>query len=97
MDYYFEWMALEDGYYLIGRYSQTVWGETLSEAIAYLESFHGTFGKEVDGITLELTFAGSDVEEDYVEIPLDPNSSWYTIGEDHTADEPAQEIERNEK
>jgi hypothetical protein len=85
MDYYLEWVALKDGYYLIGRYSQTVWGETLSEAIAYLEASHGTFGKEIDGVTLELNFAEDGIEEDY------------NVLEDHTADEPAQEIERNEK
>jgi hypothetical protein len=96
MDYYLEWVALKDGYYLIGRYSQTVWGETLSEAIAYLEASHGTFGKEIDGVTLELNFAEDGIEEDY-NVLFDADSSWHTVGEDHTADEPAQEIERNEK
>ena len=40
MNYHFAWKTLENGI-IQGVYEQTIYGKTLAEACAYLESFHG--------------------------------------------------------
>ena len=40
MNYHFTWKTLENGN-IQGVYEQTIYGDTLAQACAYFESFHG--------------------------------------------------------
>lgn len=54
-NYHFVWEAVAATGICEGQYSQTIYGETLAEACAYFESFHGPLSPNEDGVCLVIT------------------------------------------
>ena len=46
MNYHFTWKTLENGV-IQGVHEQTIFGETLAQACAYFEGFHGALGQAI--------------------------------------------------
>ena len=47
MDYIFEWITIDDKGVCDGVCEQTIFGETLAQACAYFEGFHGALGQSI--------------------------------------------------
>jgi len=54
-NYFFQWQAVNAAGLIEGVYEQTIYGDTLSAAVAQFESFHGSLGPNEDGVCLLIT------------------------------------------
>lgn len=54
-NYFFQWQAVNGAGLIEGVYEQTIYGETLTAAVAQFESFHGPIGPNEDGVCLLIT------------------------------------------
>jgi hypothetical protein len=54
-NYHFTWAAIAPTGTIEGRYEQTIYGETLEQAMSYFESFHGSLSPDENGVCLIIT------------------------------------------
>ena len=55
MDFLFTWQTLAPNGKIESVCDQKIYGENLSEACAYFESFHGSLAKDANGISIKIT------------------------------------------
>jgi hypothetical protein len=54
-NYHFTWDAIAATGEIEGRYEQTIYGETLAQAMSYFEGFHGPLSPDENGVCLIIT------------------------------------------
>lgn len=54
-NYFFQWQEVSAAGICQGIYEQTIYGESLTNAIKYFEGFHGTLGPDENGYCLVIT------------------------------------------
>jgi hypothetical protein len=55
VEFEFTWQAIAESGEVESVCEQTIYGESLAEACAYFESFHGSLGKDENGASIEIT------------------------------------------
>jgi len=54
-NYHFKWKAAAGSGKILGKYEQTIYGESLKEAVSYFESFYGALSPDSEGICNVIT------------------------------------------
>ena len=54
-NYYFKWEAISAAGLCEGVYEQTIYGETLNEAVSQFASYHGGLEPDENGVCLVIT------------------------------------------
>lgn len=55
MEFAFIWQAIAENGEVESICEQTIYGENLSKACEYFESFHGSLGKDENGVSIKIT------------------------------------------
>jgi hypothetical protein len=54
-EYHFKWQAVAGSGIIEGQYKQTIYGESLTDAVSKFEKFHGPLSPDDNGVCIVIT------------------------------------------